>query len=129
MDLLKKTNELCSQHKIKLFRSKGQNFLISENVYDKIIMAADLDKDDVILEVGPGLGFLTEKLAGKVKKVIAVELDDKLVEVLRAKLSRQGVKNVEVINEDILKFSIFNFQFSNKSKIQNLKFKILIPIL
>ena len=102
MDLLQQTKQLCKLHNIKPARTKGQNFLISEIVYDKIIKAADLKKDDVVLEVGPGLGFLTVKLAKKVKKVIAVELDDKLVEVLRARLDEHGIGNVEVVNEDIL---------------------------
>jgi len=125
MDLLKKTQELCRLYEIKPARSKGQNFLIKEDVYDQIIAAADLNADDVVLEVGPGLGFLTSKLAKIVKKVIAVELDDRLAEVLRIGLLAQGVKNVEVINQDILKFSIFNFQFSNNFQFQNSKFKIV----
>ena len=102
MDLLQQTKHLCKLYNIKPARSKGQNFLISEIIYDKIIKAADLQKDDVVLEVGPGLGFLTEKLAEKAKKVIAVELDDKLAETLRVGLKAKGIKNVEVVNEDIL---------------------------
>jgi len=74
-------------------------------VYNNIIKAADLDKDDIILEVGPGLGFLTVKLAKIVKKVIAVELDDKLVKVLKGRLEKQGIGNVKVVNEDILKIT------------------------
>ena len=109
MDLLKQTKQLCHLYQIKPARSRGQNFLISENVYDKIIKAAELNKDDVVLEVGPGLGFLTTKLAGgangrsPVQRVIAVELDKKLVEILKIKLAGQNIKNVEVVNEDILR--------------------------
>ena len=125
MDLDKQTKALCQQYKIKPVRSRGQNFLIREEIYDKIIAAADLKKDDIVLEVGPGLGFLTEKLAKKVKKVIAVELDDRLSDVLRGRLEEMEIGNVEVVNEDVLKFSIFNFQFSNNFKIQNSKFKIV----
>jgi len=121
MDLLKTTKQLCQLYDIKPARSRGQNFLIKEEVYDKIIKAADLKKDDIILEVGPGLGFLTTRLAKIVKKVVAVELDDKLAEVLRTGLVAQGIKNVEVVNEDILK--IFNFQFSIFNEIQNPKSK------
>lgn len=87
MSLLQQTKQLCKLYNIKPARSKGQNFLIQEDVYDKLIEAADLKKDDVVLEVGPGLGFLTAKLAQKVKKVIAVELDDKLAGVLRNSVS------------------------------------------
>ncbi|MFH0955910.1 MAG: 16S rRNA (adenine(1518)-N(6)/adenine(1519)-N(6))-dimethyltransferase RsmA, partial [Candidatus Falkowbacteria bacterium] len=86
-------------------RSKGQNFLIREEIYDDIVAAANLKLDDIVLEVGPGLGFLTAKLAKQAGRVIAVELDDKLVEVLRTGLLAQGIKNVEVVNEDVLKFT------------------------
>ncbi|MCK5061604.1 ribosomal RNA small subunit methyltransferase A [Candidatus Parcubacteria bacterium] len=102
MDLLQKTKQICKDNNIKPARSRGQNFLISEKVYDKIIKAADLDKDDVVLEVGPGLGFLTEKLANKAKKVIAVELDDKLADVVEKRMKEQGMGNVKIVNENIL---------------------------
>ncbi|MBA3047922.1 ribosomal RNA small subunit methyltransferase A [Patescibacteria group bacterium] len=100
--MLQQTKQLCKLYNIKPARSKGQNFLINEDVYDKLIEAADLTKDDTVLEVGPGLGFLTAKLAQKAKKVIAVELDDKLAEILRIGLKAKGITNVEVVNENIL---------------------------
>jgi len=103
MDLLEQTKELCRFYDIKPARSKGQNFLIEEKIYDDIVVAADLKPDDIVLEVGPGLGFLTAKLAKRAGRVVAVELDDKLAKVLRTGLLAQGVKNVEVINEDVLK--------------------------
>ena len=103
MNLLEQTKELCRLYDIKPARSKGQNFLIKEEIYDDIVAAADLQPDDVVLEVGPGLGFLTAKLAKKAGRVIAVELDDKLAEVLRTGLMAQGTLNVEVVNEDVLK--------------------------
>jgi len=121
-DLLKTTKQLCQLYEIKPSRSKGQNFLIEEDIYDKMVETAELSKDDAVLEVGPGLGFLTAKLAKSAKKVVAVELDDKLAEVLRTGLLSQGIKNAEVVNDDILK--IFNFQFSIFNEIQNPKSKI-----
>ena len=108
MNLLQQTRDLCNLYEIEPARSKGQNFLIKEEVYDEIIASADLKPDDIVLEVGPGLGFLTAKLASKVKQVIAVELDDKLAEILRIGLMSQGVKNVEVVNKNVLDFSMFN---------------------
>jgi 16S rRNA (adenine1518-N6/adenine1519-N6)-dimethyltransferase len=101
MDLLERTKEICKLHSIYPSRSKGQNFLIEENVYDKIIAAADLKKIDAVLEVGPGLGFLTAKLAAAAGKVLAVELDDKLAAYLRADLSGK-FENVEILNENVL---------------------------
>lgn len=105
MNLKSRTQEICCQYNIKPSRSKGQNFLINEEVYDKIIESADLNKDDVVLEVGPGLGFLTAKLAKKVKKVIAVELDDKLADFLKIGFGASGVDNVEIVNENVLDFN------------------------
>jgi len=123
MDLLSQTKQLCKLYNIKPARAKGQNFLIKEEIYDKIVKAADLKKDDLVLEVGPGLGFLTAKLAKRVKRVVAVELDDKLAEVLQIGLASQGIKNVEVVNDDILKFRIKNLELriSQKSKIRSFK--------
>ncbi|MFA6107031.1 MAG: 16S rRNA (adenine(1518)-N(6)/adenine(1519)-N(6))-dimethyltransferase RsmA [Patescibacteria group bacterium] len=103
MDILRQAKKLCEIYNITPSRSKGQNFLISERIYDSIVKAAELKPDDTVLEVGPGLGFLTAKLAKTVKRVIAVELDDKLAQALRDGLDAHGVKNVEVVNEDILK--------------------------
>ncbi len=105
MDLLGETKELCRLYHIKPARARGQNFLINEEIYDKIVGAAELKKDDVVLEVGPGLGFLTAELAKRVKKVIAVEIDKRLAEILEHRLTAQGVKNVEVVNEDILQLN------------------------
>ncbi len=104
--LFLKTLELCRMYDIKPARSKGQNFLITESVYDEIVRSAGITKGDVVLEVGPGLGFLTEKLAKQAKKVIAIELDNKLAEFLKIKLIAQKINNVEVVNEDVLKINL-----------------------
>lgn len=127
MDLLNKTKELCRLYNITPARTKGQNFLIKEEIYDKIIEAADLKSDDVVLEVGPGLGFLTAKMAGRVKKVIAVELDDKLAEILKIATKARGVENIEIINKNILELGIMNYESWNKdfkNKIHNSLFII-----
>lgn len=105
-DLLAKTREICHIFEIKPSHSKGQNFLINEKIYDDIIKAADLKPDDVILEIGPGLGFLTAKLAAKVKQVIAVELDNKLAGYLQTGIDSQGIENVAIVNENILDFNL-----------------------
>jgi 16S rRNA (adenine1518-N6/adenine1519-N6)-dimethyltransferase len=104
MDLLKETKDLCKLYGIVPARSRGQNFLINETVYDKIITTTALSKKDTVLEVGPGLGWLTFLLAKKAKQVMAVELDKKLAEVLKLRLEMKEIKNVEVIQEDILNF-------------------------
>ncbi len=100
--------KLLKQHDIKPNKIMGQNFLIDEGVVDQMIKASDLSKSDIVLEVGPGLGGLTEKIAQKVKTVIAVEKDGKIIRILKENLA--DLDNVEIIEGDILKqFSIFNF--------------------
>jgi len=99
------TKELCRIYDIKPARSKGQNFLINEGIYKAIINAAGIDPKDTVLEVGPGLGFLTAELSKKAKRVIAVELDDKLAGILTIAIDSQDVENVEIINQDILNFN------------------------
>ncbi len=124
MDLLERTKEICKLYDIWPSRSKGQNFLVSESVYDKIVAAAGLTKDDTVLEVGPGLGFLTAELAKAAKQVIAVELDDKLAAYLKDALQANEVDNVEVVNENILDLDFKNIR-NTKYEIRNTNFKIV----
>ncbi len=105
-DLLPKIREICQIFAIKPSRTKGQNFLVNEHIYDDIVKAAEIKKEDTVLEIGPGLGFLTFKLAAKAKRVIAVELDDVLANYLQIGVSAQKTSNVEVYNEDILRFNL-----------------------
>ncbi|MDD5528361.1 MAG: 16S rRNA (adenine(1518)-N(6)/adenine(1519)-N(6))-dimethyltransferase RsmA [Patescibacteria group bacterium] len=121
MDLLDRTKEICKLYDIWPSRSKGQNFLIEESVYDKVVAAADLSKDDTVLEVGPGLGFLTAKLAKAAGRVIAVELDDKLAAYLKDAITSGETENVEIFNENILYLDLKN----TKYEIRNTKYKIV----
>lgn len=104
-DLAGKTKEICRILEIKPARSKGQNFLINERVYEDIIKAADISSGDEVLEVGPGLGYLTVRLAEKAKKVVAVELDDKLAAYLQTGFGVTNQEKVKIINQDILQFN------------------------
>lgn len=105
-NLLSEIRDICRLLEIKPARSKGQNFLINEKVYDNIVRSADLEPTDTVLEIGPGLGFLTMKLAQKVRRVLAVELDDQLAAYLKMGIDAQDLENIEVYNEDILKFNL-----------------------
>lgn len=88
-----------------VFQKKfGQNFLIDEHVLDKIIRAADIGPDDFVLEIGPGIGTMTQYLSCAAGKVVAVEIDRALIPILEDTL--EGFENVRVINEDILKVDI-----------------------
>jgi 16S rRNA (adenine1518-N6/adenine1519-N6)-dimethyltransferase len=112
MSLRIELENLLNKYNIRPAKIRGQNFLIDEEVLDKIISAADIKSADTVLEIGPGLGFLTERLISRAKKVIAVELDAQLFKILKEKFSR--AENLELINQDILKFD-FNFIFNNPS--------------
>jgi 16S rRNA (adenine1518-N6/adenine1519-N6)-dimethyltransferase len=94
MSILEQTHAICKANNIKPAKSKGQNFLIVEEVYDKIIEAAELKKTDKVLEIGPGLGFLTQKLSENSGQVTAVELDEKLGNILKS--SKFSAKNSNV---------------------------------
>lgn len=122
-ELLKTSKEICKMLEIKLSRSKGQNFLITEKIYDDIIKAAEVSSDDLILEVGPGLGFLTAKMAKIAKKVIAVELDDKLAAYLRMAVDSNDIENVHIVNEDVMTFDLENYL--QKINFKGRKYKIV----
>jgi len=108
----------------------GQHFLVDQNILNKVIRAAQVDKEDVVLEVGPGLGEMTIALARQAKRVIAVEIDPKLVEILKKKV--EGYSNVEVVKGDILKvdFNQFLDQGGHPIKVvANLPYQISTPLL
>lgn len=100
-DLLDQTRELCRQLDIVPTKSKGQNFLVSREVLDKIVAAANLGPEDLVLEIGPGLGILTEELVRRARGVVAAELDKKLFSYLSEKF--QGVNNLDLVEGDIIK--------------------------
>lgn len=99
-----KTRKIFIQNSIRPNKLLGQHFLISHSVLQKIIDAADLLPDDIVVEAGPGLGILTEALAGRVKKVIAVEKDTMLAAMLEKHLAENGITNVKIIRGDILRY-------------------------
>ncbi|NCF75418.1 MAG: ribosomal RNA small subunit methyltransferase A [Xanthomonadaceae bacterium] len=120
MCLLAKTKLILKKNKIALISRRGQNFLINQKILNKIIKTSDLKLSDIILEIGPGLGVLTKELAKKVKKVIAVEIDKKLVSVLKNELKE--FKNVEIIEGNILRINVIASDWkerSNLAKIAN----------
>lgn len=103
MDLssTKTIKEILTKYETKPFKGMGQNFLVNKNVLEKIIMSAELKAGDTVLEVGPGIGTLTQELAKNAKKVIAVEKDRHMCQILKETL--KDYKNIEIINDDILK--------------------------
>lgn len=110
----------------------GQNFLIDTHVLDKIIRSAEITKDDFVLEIGPGIGTMTQYLACAAREVVAVEIDKALIPILEDTLS--GYDNVTVINEDVLKLDIVKLaEERNGGKpikvVANLPYYITTPII
>lgn len=110
----------------------GQNFLIDTNVLDKIISSAEITKEDCVLEIGPGIGTMTQYLAESAREVVAVEIDKNLIPILEDTLS--SYDNVTVINDDILKVDIAKLaQEKNGGKpikvVANLPYYITTPII
>jgi len=123
MSLLKKTRRLLHTYKTFPKKRLGQNFMIDEGLLRLMISHASVNKNDVVLEIGAGLGFLTRLLSQKCKQVIAVEVDPRLMRILRTEL--QDLENVKLVERDVLKVSIPSF---NKV-VSNPPFYISSPIL
>ena len=101
-DSPRKVKEVCKKYNFRPSKFRGQNFLIDKNVVQNIIKACELGRGDKILEIGPGFGVLTDELSKKVKKVLAVDIDTNILDILDHEFDW---KNVELIHKDILKFS------------------------
>ena len=125
------TIEVLQKYHFNFQKKFGQNFLIDTHVLDKIISAAGITKDDFVLEIGPGIGTMTQYLACAAREVVAVEIDKNLIPILEDTL--QGFENVSVINEDILKVDIAALaEEKNQGKpikvVANLPYYITTPI-
>lgn len=98
------TKEVVNKHNFKFSKSLGQNFLIDDNVIDRILEGARLSETDRIIEVGPGIGTLTREMGKVAEDVVAIEIDKTLIPILKETLA--DLDNVEVVNEDILKVDV-----------------------
>jgi len=126
------TIEVLKKYNFNFQKRYGQNFLIDTHILEKIIEAAEITKDDLVLEIGPGIGTMTQYLAEKAREVIAVEIDKALIPILKDTLSEYT--NVSVINEDVLKVDIEGLvKEKNNGKpikvVANLPYYITTPII
>ena len=122
------TQHILNRYKLRADKKLGQNFLIDENVVRQIVEAAELSEADTVLEVGPGIGTLTQGLAESKAKVVAVELDTRLLPVLATTL--EGYDNVRVVHGDILKVNIMEEVGAPEFKVcANLPYYITTPII
>ena len=127
-----KTIEVIQKYEFTFQKKFGQNFLIDSHVLNKIIASADITKDDFVLEIGPGIGTMTQYLAEAAGHVLAVEIDKTLIPILQETLA--SYDNVEVINEDVLKLDICKIvEEKNGGKpvkvVANLPYYITTPII
>lgn len=128
----KSTIEVIQKYNFDFQKKFGQNFLIDEHVLDKIIRAAEITEDDFVLEIGPGIGTMTQYLAENAREVMAVEIDQNLIPILSETLSEY--KNVTILNADILKVDIGKIvEERNAGKaikiVANLPYYITTPII
>ena len=122
--LSKTTKSILAKYGIRLNKNLGQNYLIDKNKRDQVINFGDISKEDIVLEIGAGIGTLTIELAKRAKKVIAIEQDSNICEILNRRLKEEKIDNVELINEDALKIEFPKF---NKI-VSNLPYQISSPI-
>lgn len=130
MNLLSETfiKKLLREKNFRPSQKLGQNFLVNRAIRQKIIRAAELKKSDTIIEVGPGLGTLTEALGREAQQVTAVEKDPRLIEILKETL--KDFKNIKVIEGDILKIENSKLEIGNSFKVvANLPYYIASPVI
>ena len=126
------TIEILQKYNFTFQKKFGQNFLIDTHVLDKIIRAAEITREDMVLEIGPGIGTMTQYLAEAAGKVVAVEIDKNLIPILSDTLS--AYENVTIINEDVLKLDIQKLANEENQRrpikvVANLPYYITTPII
>lgn len=134
-DILEETRFIMNKYNIRANKSLGQNFLINQNVVDSIIDNSNITKEDLVIEIGPGLGTLTRFLLEKANKVICVELDKNMIKILKDRFKLYD--NIEILNNDILKTDLNkiikeqkqNNEIKNVKIVANLPYYITTPII
>lgn len=126
-NILEETRFIMKKYNIKANKNLGQNFLINEEVVTNIVDCSNIDKQDLVIEIGPGLGTLTKYLLEKAGKVICIELDTKMLQILKDRFSLYN--NFELINNDVLKVDLKNIIEKEKAegKIKNVKIVANLP--
>ena len=135
MDVFYETKQILEKYKIRANKDLGQNFLIDDNVVQKIIESANINRNDFVIEIGPGLGVLTNRLLSKSDNVTVIELDKRMVNIITDRF--RGKENIEIINEDILKVDLktlidakkVNNKIDKVKVVANLPYYISTPII
>ena len=134
-NILEETKFIMKKYNIRANKSLGQNFLIIEEVVNNIVECSNIEKEDLVIEIGPGLGTLTKYLLEKAGKVICIELDTKMLQILEDRFSLYD--NFELINNDVLKVDLKNIIEKEKTQgkikqvkiVANLPYYITTPII
>lgn len=129
MNLREETEFILKKYGLRANKKLGQNFLINEDIIEQIIEKADVNKEDVIIEIGPGLGSLTAKLLENAQKVIAIELDSNMSKILKERFSLYD--NFELIENDVLKVNLMEIvqKYDSVKVVANLPYYITTPII
>lgn len=124
-----KTSELVKKYNFKFTKSLGQNFLVDTSVPRDIVEGAEVSDDDLVIEIGPGVGTLTAQLLNRAKRVVAIELDDKLIPILQNEIGNNP--KFELIHEDALKvdFNKIIGDEENVKLVANLPYYVTTPII
>ena len=124
-----KTQDLVKKYNFKFSKSLGQNFLIDDSVLTDIVEGAEVNKDDLVIEIGPGVGSLTAQLIDKAKKVVSIELDNDLIPILQEELGQY--ENFTLIHKDALKVDFNEIIGDEKSVklVANLPYYVTTPII
>ena len=125
MNSLEETKFLMNKYKIRANKNLGQNFLIDDNVIEQIINGANIGNEDLVIEIGPGLGTLTAILLEKAKKVICIELDKNMVSILKDRFKLYN--SFEIIQNDILKLDLQQIINKNRDEYKNIKVVANLP--
>lgn len=126
-NILEETKIIMKKYNIRANKSLGQNFLINSEVVENIVNSSEINKEDMVIEIGPGLGTLTKYLLEKAGKVLCIELDPKMIKILNDRFSEYD--NFEIINADVLKVNLNEVIAENKKngKIKNVKVVANLP--
>ncbi|OED30769.1 16S rRNA (adenine(1518)-N(6)/adenine(1519)-N(6))-dimethyltransferase RsmA [Methanosphaera sp. WGK6] len=122
--MLNNTKKILDKYNIRLDKNKSQNYLIDKNKLNKILENADIHNNETILEIGAGIGTLTIPMAKKAKKVIAIEKDPIIADILKQRIIKEKLSNIEVIREDALKIDFPEFD----KMVSNLPYQISSPV-
>ena len=134
-NILEDTKFIINKYNIKANKSLGQNFLINEEVVNNIVDCSNITRQDLVIEIGPGLGTLTKYLLEKAGKVVCIELDTKMIKILQDRFALYN--NLEILNDDVLKVDLHSLIKVNKEKenlktakiVANLPYYITTPII